>query len=405
MRTHYRYYHYYLTRLATLNELFGTLEEPSATLMQTLEPDLPQIMAILHTLAKNQNDADPQRMLIHYLLQGSALLQLRVDATTRITLLKRAIKASADFPSGTARIRLFIMLGWAYYTKNEYRLAESVYQEALHSSDREDDEALKAEVLGNLARVYRATKRYEAALEYHLCALDLEKKHHNLRRQASTLGDIGNIYRHQHQLARAIDYYEASLRLHREVGDTRSEGIRLGNLGLAYATMKGEAAKAQAYYQQALAIAEALKDSVNQMLNTGNVANLLLRQQQYQPAERLYGEAVSIARSIGDRRHAALWLGHLGRLYGHLEQYERACTYYEQAIGELCVLEDTRYLKIHLSGMMRLLQKGGDRFDSLLSLQLLVDLASQTQNVWLQRRATSILWQRAVRKTITAGGR
>jgi tetratricopeptide (TPR) repeat protein len=82
--------------------------------------------------------------------------------------------------------------------------------------------------------------------------------------------NLGTIKLLRGYAAEALKYFEQALVIAREIGDRRGEGIHLGNLGSAYITLE-QVENAIEYYEQALVIAKEIGDKRNEGNWLGNL--------------------------------------------------------------------------------------------------------------------------------------
>mgnify|MGYP001773397747 CR=1 FL=1 len=168
-------------------------------------------------------------------------------------------------------------IGHIYATMGEMEQAKKAYEQALALSREANDKRAEAAALIALATVEtrlqtsRPAQASEGTVEgvsraeslYRQAILVTQATGDQLG-QANALQQLGTHYAILNRAEEAIRCFEKSLALYREAGDRRGEMIALSNLGAVYAA-RGEKTKAADYYQQAVNLAEAMREALGSL--------------------------------------------------------------------------------------------------------------------------------------------
>jgi CHAT domain-containing protein len=94
------------------------------------------------------------------------------------------------------------------------------------------------------------------------------------------------------------------------------------------------------YYQQSLAIAEAISDRYNQGSTLGSLGFIYYVQGDYPKALEYSQQSLAITHSIGDRRTEGTVLGNIGLIYEELDDLPRAIEYHQQSLETTQAIQD-----------------------------------------------------------------
>ena len=128
------------------------------------------------------------------------------------------------------------------------------------------------------------------------------------------------------QFQDAATAYEQSLVFAPEDSDS------LGNLGLVYLSLSDYETAAD-YHEQALAIAQEVRDKQSEVNNLSNLGSVSYSLGEYEESINYSEQALAIAQEISDKNSKAASLGNLGNVYYSLGEYETSASYYEQALA------------------------------------------------------------------------
>ncbi len=232
-----------------------------------------------------------------------------------------------------ALARLLHRAGKGFDARNDWRLAERAYTEALEFKQTAGapPESLLA-TLDALAWTCQVLGQLRRSLDYAQAALTLARQTGNQRGEGEALNNLGNAFWSLGDVRQAIKLYEQLLANERVIGDLDGVGAALGNLGLAYADL-GDLNKAIEFHEQSLLNARERGNRRGEGASLGNLGNAYKDMGETHKAIEYYEQALTIDREIGDRLGEALALGSLGIAYKNLGEARKSIAYHEQALA------------------------------------------------------------------------
>jgi tetratricopeptide (TPR) repeat protein len=253
------------------------------------QQNYPLASELLDALPPNGMSAE-QRLLRLYFLALMALIEDR-PADTRM-MLEQAMQEE-DF-SGHAELlaRCRFLLARAYEAQEQYLLAAEAFNACVQAIEKGvvDEPFFVIQVYSALAEHHRRLERYETALNWYQCALDLFDFVLNPTAIAEASAQLGR----QH-LANAhstlADWYAARSRVLYEFAGMRNLFTQMAsNLGLTFKEL-GDTQAAERQLQQTITFSEQLGARRQGILTRIALADLLLERQEIAEAERLALEA------------------------------------------------------------------------------------------------------------------
>jgi tetratricopeptide (TPR) repeat protein len=161
------------------------------------------------------------------------------------------------------------------------------------------DPRLEVLSIGNLGSAYLRIGQIQKSFSCYEKALKLVREGNDRQGEGALLGNLGICYAAIGQTAQALDYLNQGLAITREFGNWQGEVNQTNYLGDCYADM-GETARAIGYYEQALAIARKFGHRQGEGTALGNLAEVLISEEQYVEATRNAIESVEIAEEFND---------------------------------------------------------------------------------------------------------
>jgi tetratricopeptide (TPR) repeat protein len=233
---------------------------------------------------------------------------------------------------------------WGNYT----RLLE-LRQQVVDLPARPD---LRAANLASLAVVNQVLGQYDEATEYYEQAVESARVAGDDALVAEYLGHLGRLYRNLGYMDEALASSRNALESAERAGDREAVGRWQDRLGLVYAAL-GRLDEALALHREAVAIAREFDDRRSQgaaMSNLGVVLHLLGRTEEAEQAQR---DALVLSRAVDDRRGDAIILGRQGVLAASLDQFDRALKLHEKSLAIALALGERRERSYQLLGRGR----------------------------------------------------
>jgi len=230
-------------------------------------------------------------------------------------------------------------------------VARSLYEQALHCSDRRLEPSYVADALCGIARTYQLDGDSDAALDclevatqvasaagldaalgkalnvravihwqrgdldeadaLYIQAHDCGVRSRDVRLTAMTAQNRGIIANVRGDLTRALLHYRECITAYQRLGMSREVCGALNNLGMLHTDL-GEWDAADAAYREASTLAERVGDKASHLLLMVNMAELSLARGDVAGAEQVCERALPMARSMGDARAEAELRKHRG---------------------------------------------------------------------------------------------
>ncbi len=171
-----------------------------------------------------------------------------------------------------AVINAHLGIGHIYAALNRHDDAKREYEQALALSRKLGDQRAEAAALTALGTIEARLRPDKPSASESLFrqAILLAQATGDKLAQANALVQQGALSARTNRPHEAMRGFENALVLYRELGDRRGEMVALANLGAIHAS-SGEKTKAVEYYQQAIEVAESLRESLS-ALTEGKLA-------------------------------------------------------------------------------------------------------------------------------------
>jgi ATP/maltotriose-dependent transcriptional regulator MalT len=208
-----------------------------------------------------------------------------------------------------------------------------------------------------LLRFWEARGRLTEGRGWHERALALGGEPGSAR--ARGLSSLATLARRQGDLDRAEALYQDSLAIYRALDVHASIGAALNNLGVI-ALQRGDFARAADLYEQALAAFRAQGDRPRIAAVLNNLGMVARRRQDFPRATTLYQEALDLHRTLGDQRGMGLALNNLGVLAYDQGDIARAATLYDEALAVFRAIDDRLNTALALYNLAEAVRDQGD---------------------------------------------
>jgi len=194
------------------------------------------------------------------------------------------------------------------------------WEPALEQFEELGDEALVANLQGNVGAIYLTTGKYVEAMELFLPALKMAEELNDSTRISTLLLNIGVIYSESPATYdEALSYYLRAIEMGEALGDRNIIGISTINLGQVYVS-KEEYDSALYYFEKSLTILTGGID-IASVLNS--MASIYSQKGEYSKALTLHRDALDLARKENGQRETVATLLGMASTYENLEQKVR----------------------------------------------------------------------------------
>ncbi len=186
----------------------------------------------------------------------------------------------------------------------------------------------------DLGLVYQKRGDYQAAINEWTAALAIYDEHHAYAQVARLYSDIGGARKALGYRQRAMRDYEQALMVLNSLNgaDQETRGLVLSNAANAYAE-QGDAESADAFFTEAISIAEHLGDPVAESTRNGNYGWFLLMVGRPRRALATIERALAISQAHKLTLHTAVQLDNLGLVYDTLADYPLALEKHRSALA------------------------------------------------------------------------
>lgn len=210
------------------------------------------------------------------------------------------------------------------------------YQRAIRQAQAADKALEQAQARRDLGLVYQRRKDYQAAITEWAAALAIYDELHAYAQVARLHSDIGSARQALGMRARAMKDYEQALMVLNSLdgGDQETRGLVLSNAANAY-TEQGDVESADAFFTEAISIAERLGDPLAETTRNGNYGWFLLLVGRPRRAIATLERALVISQQHQLTLQTAVQLDNLGLVYDSLGDYPAALERHRQALAQV----------------------------------------------------------------------
>jgi len=181
-----------------------------------------------------------------------------------------------------------------------------------------------------LGKIYLAAGRVKSRLADYSEAISSLRKAYNIAEKLNDTslldevsGELGTINIRMENFDEGIVYYLKSLEISKEKKAKYDQSVILYNLGKAY-LLKGDFTKSQEMYDNSISINIALEDDIGLMWSKRGLADLALKQQQWNKAIALYDEVGMFFSKIDDKMSEFITLNGQAEAYIAIGDYNTA---------------------------------------------------------------------------------
>ncbi|MEM7548077.1 MAG: CHAT domain-containing tetratricopeptide repeat protein [Bacteroidota bacterium] len=230
-------------------------------------------------------------------------------------------------------------LGKLYTTTGNYADSENYLNQALElyrdNAMNESHEYIVG--VSNLASLYEITGNFGKAEKTYLDILEMRSGNKLSQDYAQVIGNLATLYRKIGNRTKALEYLESSRDTYQEsVGKYHPDyAIATNNLAEFYKS-QGDLDKAEEFYKEALELFKLVYSKIHPYYATAlnNLASLNRSKGNYDDALKLYEETLLIDEITVGTKHAvyATTLSNMGLLYFSMGEFEKAEPYLKQSL-------------------------------------------------------------------------
>ncbi|NJN30167.1 MAG: CHAT domain-containing protein [Synechococcales cyanobacterium RM1_1_8] len=275
----------------------------------------------------SQTHTQPQlEIQLRLLLQQGWELSHNAEFESALPCLEAALKLyqAIDHPIGQGQ-SLF-NIAWIYYSTADYEKAIATYQQAItiHSRIRYRGQWGETYSLGGLGLVYSALGDHSQAITYAQRTLSIAKEEGDRLAEGYSYVDLGDYHYALGNIQQALAFYDQAI----ATGVQHHEAYPYLGAGNAHQAL-GDYQQAITKFQQALAIADNDYPRIRALAGLGKTHQA---KDKFEIAQAYYLQALGMAERIGDRQGEAVVLSHLGSLLAAQDQPELATVFYKSSV-------------------------------------------------------------------------
>ena len=229
----------------------------------------------------------------------------------------------------------------------------------LKAATQAGNRQLEADVMSEIAVIYRKSGKEEESLALQKAAADIYAELGDLPNQAKALRRIGVFYRYQGQLLDAIAAQEQALALLEQIADSEGMAQTLTNLGIVYGEL-GRLAEAKAQFERALEIYRKTGNQEGESYTLADLGQLFLYLGDSQQALTSLNASLAIKTTLSDERRTANTLLNIGTAHKNLGNFQEAFTLYYQALDVYKTANDQQGVSIASGNIGSLYEEIGE---------------------------------------------
>ncbi|MFW5709250.1 MAG: tetratricopeptide repeat protein [Chloroflexota bacterium] len=214
-------------------------------------------------------------------------------------------------------------------TRN-YERAKEVYDQATAYAETQAAPADLAGTHRDLGIYYARQGAFTDAVQSWMTALRIYETENDHARVARIYCDIANVRRQFGQAKRAMKDYEQALMLLSSIDDLETRGLVLSNAATAYVD-HGDVNTAEAFFVEAIQIAQRLQDRPSEAMRRGNYGWFLVMTGRPKMALEALDYAVRQSENLGLQLQVAVQTDNIGLAYDALGELEKALAHHARA--------------------------------------------------------------------------
>lgn len=250
-------------------------------------------------------------------------------------------------PDGAANSDSLRALAVALSASGDADGSRAIYARALTAAERADQPLEIAAIKRDLGLLYAQAKQMNAAIAEWTAALAIYEAQKAHAHAARLYCDLASARRALGQTARALKDIEGALTLLSSLDpdDLDTRGRVLSNAATAYAE-SGDAESADAFFNEAISLAERANDPAAESVRSSNYGWFLLQAGRPRRALSLLGRALQLSQSLNLPLQHAVQTDNMGLTYQALGDANMALEYHQRAITEAESLGEAHWAAI-----------------------------------------------------------
>lgn len=197
--------------------------------------------------------------------------------------------------------------GTLYFRIAKYQKALDSYQAGLNVARKAGDRGRAAQLVANIADVYRNLGDYDAALQWYDNLLYNEELLNDVNGQAVAIDHIAGLHLTRGNLQDAHTWFWKLYTVYKDLGSKPGMASALNQIG-STEHLQGEYMSALGHYKRSLGIQKELGDDLGMITNYLNIGRLFFTLKRLGESGKWTRKGVNLARKTGDREQLSLGL-------------------------------------------------------------------------------------------------
>jgi len=267
------------------------------------------------------------------LLNSLAELLLEQNAAGSLEASVAAFRLAQDWRDPAEQARAKKNEGLAQKALGELDASRSALSDALLILNPEEQKAAVADCYATLGLISELQSEYEQAMEWHQKAIVLLEGTSGKEEgaiEAKALNGLGIVHFRLANREKALEYFDKALQVHRRHGNVKGVAAGLNNTGILYKN-KGDYTEALRRYDEALALQHGQQNLKGMADVLSNMAIIFWLKKDLGSCREHHANALELYRKAGDRYGEALALGNLADALAELGEFAQALAHHRSA--------------------------------------------------------------------------
>ncbi len=209
---------------------------------------LPVIFAFHMSVLLSQNADGVLRQQVHF--YKNAINNPALSPEQQLNYSEKLFDIAASLPDTNVMIFSLKKRGEIYHNAGKYALSRNTYNAVLDILPEAGYDTVKADVLYNLAVIFKNEQKYDDAVYYLKQSLRIDSALNRINAIANSYNLLGMIFNEQQSSVKAVESFKESINLFQKTGNNEELGLAYANLGFAYQSI-GATREAVEYFNKA----------------------------------------------------------------------------------------------------------------------------------------------------------
>lgn len=303
-----------------------------------------------HLWSLAQDDERALELRKSFMIEGSALLELRQTTDERIAWAQAALDAALILGDEDAQFETYSQLSRLYLLMGDNKAGIAVSEQAYVLAQKHNNPLHQARSLNLLSNHLNRSGDYEQGRVYSEQSLAISLDIDDLRGVAMCYGNLGALEAQLGDYEKALDYHRKSLEVNREIDHWQGMTKSLNNIGSVLWSL-GRFDEAEGYYEECLQIREAYDDEPGIADVMNNLGALAAMRGDFALARQRWERCLNLSQKHHLLRLIAYTQLNLGSVSRDLGDFAASVPYFEDAAEQLRTINSVFGLTIALCAL------------------------------------------------------